>query len=89
MMTKKSLVIILKNLEGSFHDSFGIYSFPRIGIRIRSGLRDVRAAETKRVNPKSARRLRCASLGSIADMKMKVEISCFTFTNFRDDELLF
>ena len=49
----------------------------------------VRAVEPKRVNPKSARRLRCASLGSIADMKMKVEISCFTFTNFRDDELLF
>ena len=74
------------------HSGFILFVKSRIGIRIRSDQgfeMYVRAAEPKRVNPKSARRLRCASLGSIADMKMKVEISCFTFTNFRDDELLF
>ena len=139
---QKNLVIILKNLEGSSHDSFWIYSFRQTAdwnwrgvdsflnpgglavvwgadygsnrvnwsAKFRGGSAPpprhpssytsefvsdqgfeiyVRAAEPKRVNPKSARRLRCASLGSIADMKMKVEISCFTFTNFRDDELLF
>ena len=61
--------------------------------QIRSGLRDVRTStqpSRNELTPKVHEGLRCAiSLGSIADMKMKVEISCFTFTNFRDDELLF
>ena len=45
---QKKLLIILKNLEGSSHDSFWIYSFRQTAdwnsYQIRSGLRDIRTS---------------------------------------------